>query len=114
MSEPQPPLPDANPPSTNADTNDAEIVDPPASPPLPKPHTAITPGPRAARLQELYAQCLQRTLSKLGWENVAGCYPTVAGRAEGVLRQVQGQMVEKLGGKCEVSFVEFQCLDEEG
>ncbi|KAF7545336.1 hypothetical protein G7046_g9591 [Stylonectria norvegica] len=76
---------------------------PPNSPPLPARHTATTPGPRAARLQELYAQRLQHTLGKLAWDKVAGCYPTVAVRAEGVLRQVQGQMVEKLGEKCEVS-----------
>ncbi|RBQ65588.1 hypothetical protein FVER14953_05398 [Fusarium verticillioides] len=75
--------------------------DPPASPPLPQRHTAVTPGPRAARLQELYARSLKKTLGKIGWDNVAGCYPTVAKRAEGVLRQVQGQMVDKLGEKCE-------------
>ncbi|CAM1505437.1 Fc.00g110740.m01.CDS01 [Cosmosporella sp. VM-42] len=79
-------------------------AEPPASPPLPKPHTPVTPGPRAARLQELYAQRLRHTLNKLGWENFAGCYPTVAKRAEGVLRQVQGQMVGKLGEKCEKEF----------
>ncbi|KAF4447261.1 Kinetochore-associated protein NNF1 [Fusarium austroafricanum] len=78
--------------------------DPPASPPLPQRHTAVTPGPRAARLQELYARSLKKTLGKIGWENVAGCYPTVAKRAEGVLRQVQGQMVDKLGEKCEKEF----------
>jgi kinetochore protein NNF1 len=77
---------------------------PPASPPLPPRHTPVAPGPRAERLQELYAQRLQRTLRKLGWQNFAGCYPTVAKKAEGVLRQVQSQMVDKLGEKCEVSF----------
>ncbi|PTB66377.1 Nnf1-domain-containing protein, partial [Trichoderma citrinoviride] len=64
----------------------------------------IIPGPRAARLQELYAQSLRRTLGKLKWENFAACYPTVASRAEPVLRQVQVQMVEKLGDKCEKEF----------
>lgn len=78
--------------------------EPPASPPLPQRHTAVTPGPRAARLQELYARSLKKTLGKVGWGNVAGCYPTIAKRAEGVLRQVQGQMVDKLGEKCEVRF----------
>ncbi|KAM5351308.1 hypothetical protein ACJ41O_004031 [Fusarium nematophilum] len=86
----------------NEHENDAERQDAPASPPLPQRHTAVSPGPRAARLQELYARSLKKTLGKIGWENVAGCYPTVAKRAEGVLRQVQGQMVEKLGEKCEV------------
>lgn len=75
----------------------------PASPPLPQRHTAVTPGPRASRFKEVYAQSLKRTLGKAGWENFKGCYPTVAGSSEGVLKQVQGQMVEKLGEKCEVS-----------
>ena len=76
--------------------------DEPASPPLPEKHVAATPGPRATRLRDLYAQALEHTLGKLAWDNFAACYPTVAGRAEGVLRQVQGQMVGKLGEKCEV------------
>ncbi|PNY23919.1 Kinetochore-associated protein NNF1, partial [Tolypocladium capitatum] len=77
--------------------------DAPASPPLPLRHTPVTPGPRAARLQQLYGEALQHALGKVAaWDNFAGCYPTVAARAEGVLRQVQAQMVEKLGEKCEV------------
>ncbi|KAM0199183.1 hypothetical protein ACHAPA_001583 [Fusarium lateritium] len=83
---------------------DPNSQEPPASPPLPQRHTAVTPGPRAARLQELYARSLKKTLGKVGWGNVAGCYPTIAKRAEGVLRQVQGQMVDKLGEKCEKEF----------
>ncbi|KAI9166668.1 Kinetochore-associated protein NNF1 [Paramyrothecium foliicola] len=75
-----------------------------ASPPLPERHTPVTPGPRAARLQQLYAQSLKHTLAKLGWDNFAGCYPTVARRAEPVLRQVQAQMVDKLGDKSEKEF----------
>ncbi|KAM0562124.1 hypothetical protein ACHAPJ_002568 [Fusarium lateritium] len=94
--EPQPQQQDSN-------TQDQD-QEPPASPPLPQRHTAVTPGPRAARLQELYARSLKKTLGKVSWDNVAGCYPTVAKRAEGVLRQVQGQMVDKLGEKCEKEF----------
>ncbi|KAK7418860.1 hypothetical protein QQX98_003722 [Neonectria punicea] len=90
-------------PATNHNS-DEQPAETPASPPLPPRHTAVTPGPRAARLQELYAQRLKRTMGKLAWENFAGCYPTVAKKAEGVLRQVQGQMVDKLGEKCEKEF----------
>lgn len=75
-----------------------------ASPPLPEKHVAATPGPRATRLRAVYAQALDHTLGKLGWDNFAACYPTVSSRADGVLRQVQGQMVAKLGEKCEKEF----------
>lgn len=67
----------------------------------------VVPGPRAIRLQELYAQSLKRTLGKLKWDNFAACYPTVASKAEPVLKQVQAQMVEKLGEKCEVRLPTF-------
>ncbi|KAI8671564.1 hypothetical protein NCS57_00631900 [Fusarium keratoplasticum] len=97
------PQPD-NPPAAEPAQENEPTEEQPASPPLPQRHTAVTPGPRAARLQELYSRSLRKTLGKIGWENVAGCYPTVAKRAEGVLRQVQGQMVEKLGEKCEKEF----------
>ncbi|KJZ72893.1 hypothetical protein HIM_07656 [Hirsutella minnesotensis 3608] len=77
----------------------------PASSPLPARPTAVAPGPRAIRLGETYAHALRRTLAKLAaWDNFAGCYPTIAARAEGVLRQVQEQMVDKLGDKCEKEF----------
>ncbi|KAL7959799.1 Nnf1 domain-containing protein [Trichoderma compactum] len=71
--------------------------------PQAQPQPAV-PGPRAVRLQELYAQSLKRTLGKLKWDNFAACYPTVASKAEPVLKQVQAQMVEKLGEKCEKEF----------
>jgi hypothetical protein len=92
----------------NGNDNDAEHRDGAASPPLPQRHTAVTPGIRAAYLQQLYAQTLRHTLGKLDWKNVAGCYPTISENAEGVLRQVQGQMVDKLQEKCEVRF--YLCL----
>ncbi|KAL7822192.1 Nnf1 domain-containing protein [Trichoderma gracile] len=89
--------------TTTTTTAPEEPHHPELAPPPPPPPQAI-PGPRAARLQELYAQSLRRTLAKLNWANFAACYPTVASRAEPVLRQVQAQMVEKLGEKCEKEF----------
>ncbi|EFY98906.1 Nnf1 domain protein [Metarhizium robertsii] len=65
---------------------------------------AAKPGPRALRLQEIYAASLARTLDKLSYDNVAPCYPTIARRASPVLRQVQAQMVERLRDKCEREF----------
>lgn len=77
--------------------------DAPASPPLPARHTAVTPGPRAARFQEMYGLALSHTLNKISYENFAACYPTIAAQAPGVLRQVQKQMVDRLGELCNVS-----------
>lgn len=59
---------------------------------------------RATRLQAIYAQALGGTLRKLSWANFAGCYPTIARRAEGVLRKLQEQMASQLQGRCEVCF----------
>ncbi len=60
------------------------------------------PGPRATRLQELYALSVKKTLSKLDWDNFAGCYPTIAKRAEPVLKEVQERTVASLGQRCNV------------
>ncbi|UNI14071.1 Tyrosinase [Purpureocillium takamizusanense] len=77
----------------------------PDSPPLPARHAAAAPGPRASRLHDIYAQALGHTLRRLAaWDSFAGCYPTVAARAEPILRQVQGQMVDKMREKCEKEF----------
>ncbi|ODA80092.1 hypothetical protein RJ55_03050 [Drechmeria coniospora] len=87
------------------EAGDSGVGETPVSPPLPARHVPITAGPRAARLQDIYAQALRHTLSKLAaWDNFAGCYPTVAARAETVLRQVQGQMVNRMREKCEKEF----------
>jgi kinetochore protein NNF1 len=75
----------------------------PASPPLPTRHTAVTPGPRATRLQELYAQSLAHTLNKVSWDNLAACYPTIAKGAPNLLRGVRKTMVERLEEMCNVS-----------
>lgn len=62
------------------------------------------PGVRASRFQQTYDVILKRTLGKVGWDNFAGCYPTIAKRAEPVLRQVHEQMVNTLEEKCNVRF----------
>ncbi|KAI1504201.1 Nnf1-domain-containing protein [Biscogniauxia marginata] len=74
------------------------------SSPLPARHTPQTPGPRASRFQDVLASSLNHTLGKIGWDNFATCYPTVAARAPGVLRAVQRQMVERLGALCKKEF----------
>ncbi|KAH6624610.1 Nnf1-domain-containing protein [Chaetomium sp. MPI-SDFR-AT-0129] len=61
-------------------------------PPIP------TPGPRAARLQALFASTARHTLDKISKENFEACFPTMSARAPGTLEFVQRQMVERLGG----------------
>ncbi|KAH8127911.1 hypothetical protein ACSS6W_003900 [Trichoderma asperelloides] len=85
----------------NNNNNSAQASESQAAP---APAAPVVPGPRATRFQELYAQSLKRTLGKLKWDNFAACYPTVAKKAEPVLKQVQTQMAEKLAEKCEREF----------
>lgn len=100
-------------PTTEGPTGEAETTAAPAAAetetvPGPDAHAhAPAPGVRATRFRELYAKSLASTLKKLRWELFADCYPTIARRAEGVLRQVQEQMVTMLRDKCEVSFTMY-------
>ncbi|KAK0722803.1 Nnf1-domain-containing protein, partial [Lasiosphaeria miniovina] len=91
----------ANADAGNNGDNDNEAPD---SPPLPAKHRPATPGPRAARLQALFAATLTHTLDKISYANFAACYPTVAARAPGTLEFVQRQMVERLGAQCKREF----------
>ncbi|KAK3357032.1 Nnf1-domain-containing protein [Lasiosphaeria hispida] len=79
-------------------------ADAPDSPPLPPKHTAVTPGPRAARLEQLFGSTLRHTLDKVSRDNFGACFPTVAARAPGTLEFVQRQMVDRLRGLCEKEF----------
>jgi len=90
---------------TPAANDDDDNPPPPESPPLPTKHTAVTPGPRAARLQALFASTLKHTLDKISRDNFAACFPTIATRAPGTLEFVQRQMVERLGAQCNVSLL---------
>ncbi|KAH8909494.1 hypothetical protein BR93DRAFT_393556 [Coniochaeta sp. PMI_546] len=77
----------APPPSSTA-TPDA-----PPSPPLPQKPVPAAPGPRASRLQEVFADRLKHTLAKLSYPNIAACYPTIAAQHPPTLRSIQSQMV---------------------
>ena len=74
----------------------------------------MTPGPRAARFQEMYSLALSHTLSKISYDNFAACYPTSAAQAPGVLKQVQKQMVDRLGELCNVSGNRLSVMDDRG
>ncbi|KAK3302380.1 Nnf1-domain-containing protein [Chaetomium strumarium] len=106
---PPPPPPQTETASGQADSTGASASAPeqqreqePSSDPDPPPpqDTAapITPGPRAARLQALFASTAKHTLDKINRDNFAACFPTIAARAPGTLEFVQRQMVERLGG----------------
>lgn len=89
-------------PQPSTQQRQEELPRRPDSPDLPKPHTAVTPGPRATRLQEIFASSLSHTLARISWENVAACYPTVAARAPTLLRSVQRQVVDGLNEQSNV------------
>ena len=63
---------------------------------------AAAPGPRASRFQDVLDRSLAHTLAKIGWDNFAACYPTIAAQAPSPLRAVQKQMVDRLGALCKV------------
>lgn len=92
-SPPEPALP--APPTTTTTTT----VSPPASPPLPSKPVPVAPGPRAARLQEVFQDRLRHTLAKLSYQNVAACYPTIAAKSPAMLRSIQSQMVSVMEQK---------------
>ncbi|KAL2016556.1 hypothetical protein VTK56DRAFT_3413 [Thermocarpiscus australiensis] len=71
----------------------------PESTPDPQEKQApLIPGPRASRLQALFASTVKHTLDKISKDNFASCFPTIAAKAPGTLEFVQRQMVERLGG----------------
>ncbi|KAK7737055.1 hypothetical protein SLS53_006813 [Cytospora paraplurivora] len=105
-----PPPPSTTTASTTASTTTATTTTAPppqpASPPLPTRHTAVTPGPRAQRFQEMFDLALGRTLTRISPENFASCYPTIAAQAPHVLRQVQRAMVDRFAELCGQGFAD--------
>lgn len=105
-----PPTDDTQPPqpttttTTTSEQQEAAAAPAPASPPLPQRHTAQTPGPRATRFRAVLDESLAHTLGKLGWDNFAACFPTVAARSPATLRAVQRRMVDRLGALCRDEF----------
>ncbi|KAK0753334.1 Nnf1-domain-containing protein [Schizothecium vesticola] len=91
-------------PQSEADGDGDQELESPPLPPVPVP-AVVVPGPRAARLQQLFASTLHHTLDKVvRGGNFGACFPTVAARAPGTLEFVQRQMVDRLRGLCEKEF----------
>ncbi|KAK4192103.1 Nnf1-domain-containing protein [Podospora australis] len=93
---PPPSQPQPQPPASDDAAADPENL-PDSSPENPAPKQ-LTPGPRAARLQALFAQTAKHTLDKITKDNFGACFPTIAAKAPGTLDNVQRQMVDRLGG----------------
>jgi hypothetical protein len=94
-------------PPSEADGDGHQDPESPPLPPVPVP-AVVVPGPRAARLQQLFASTLHHTLDKVvRGDNFGACFPTVAARAPGTLEFVQRQMVDRLRGLCEVCILFF-------
>ncbi|KAJ4391577.1 hypothetical protein N0V93_005196 [Gnomoniopsis smithogilvyi] len=94
-------------PSSSKETptnSDVAPQDPPASPPLPTRHIAITPGARAQRLLKLFDSALTHTLSKISLDNFATCYPTIATQAPHVLQSIQRGLIDRMGQLCQDEF----------
>lgn len=102
----QPQQPSSQPPSQSS--SDGAEPGAPASPPLPARHTAVTPGPRAQRFQEMFDLALNHTLTKISPDNFASCYPTIAAQAPSVLGQVQRAMVDRFADLCNQEFGRVQ------
>ncbi|KUI64689.1 Kinetochore-associated protein NNF1 [Cytospora mali] len=113
QAQPPQPAPQTSTTSSSSDTTEQPPPPPatsstttPASPPLPQRHTAVTPGPRAQRFQEMFDLALSRTLTRISPDNFASCYPTVAAQAPHILRQVQRAMVDRFAELCAQGFGE--------
>ncbi|PWY86351.1 MIND kinetochore complex component Nnf1 [Aspergillus sclerotioniger CBS 115572] len=73
------------------------------SPPPPAP-VALTPGPRAAKLQEIFDKALVRTLRANSYANFSGCFPTPAKHVPASLESVWRQLNAKLEESAKAEF----------
>ena len=101
MAAPADPIPAAShEPSTSASASAYA----PASPPPPSAPIAATPGPRAARLADLYANSITHVLRACSYSHFAACFPTPAARRPAALRSVWQQVVGKVEAKANEEF----------
>lgn len=73
------------------------------SPPPPAP-VAVTPGPRASRLQKVFSEALARTLRANSYANFAACFPTPAKHVPASLESVWRQLNAKLEESAKAEF----------
>lgn len=77
---------------------------PSPTPRSPPPPTALTPGPLATRLTDLYHSALKKTLSTCSYANFAACFPTPAKHRPEILRGLWMQVVGKIEAKSREEF----------
>jgi kinetochore protein NNF1 len=90
----------------NNDNNNNDNDNASPSPPPPAP-VALTPGPRASRLQQVYNEALMRTLRANSYANFAGCFPTPAKHVPASLESVWRQLNAKLEESAKAEFNEI-------
>ncbi|RAH73693.1 putative cAMP receptor-like protein [Aspergillus aculeatinus CBS 121060] len=73
------------------------------SPPPPAP-VASTPGPRVAKLQEIFDKALARTLRANSYANFSSCFPTPAKHVPASLESVWRQLNAKLEESAKAEF----------
>ncbi|PYI30844.1 Nnf1-domain-containing protein [Aspergillus indologenus CBS 114.80] len=73
------------------------------SPPPPAP-VALTPGPRVAKLQEIFDKALARTLRANSYANFSSCFPTPAKHVPASLESVWRQLNAKLEESAKAEF----------
>lgn len=76
----------------------------PSPSPVPAPPVALTPGPRASRLQQVFSEALLRTLRANSYTNFAACFPTPAKHASASLASVWRQLNAKVEASARAEF----------
>ncbi|PGH18960.1 hypothetical protein AJ80_04287 [Polytolypa hystricis UAMH7299] len=100
---PQPARTSAPPPPLTDDNDDGVSASPSPSPPPPAP-VALTPGPRASRLQQIFSEALLRTLRVNSYANFSSCFPTPAQHVPHSLESVWRQLNAKLEESARAEF----------
>jgi kinetochore protein NNF1 len=90
-------------PTRNGDER-SQSKSPSPAPPAP---IALTPGPRASRLQDIYSKALRATLKANSYENFAACFPTPARHVPASLESVHRQLNAKLEESASAEFNEI-------
>jgi hypothetical protein len=86
--------------STDRNTDDASRSPSPApAPPLPS-----APGPRASRIQKLYADAIDHILKTCNYPNFASCFPTPAREVPQSMKHLHESFCEKLGDRLHKNF----------